>query len=432
MIKKACLLWNNFLLKGSLIVFLGSMAANAGAYVFHLLMGRMLGPENYGLLESLLSFFYWLGVPASVLAIMVVKYVSQNKGCSKEVSEIVSLFFKKTSAVGLVVLFLFCVSYPFLKTLFKINSFSLILGLGIAFYLSLLSTVLSSSLQGIMEFFRLSTASVLGSFFRLIFSVAAVWIGWKIGGVIWALAFSNLVLFWVVWKMLQGKISLNFSQKSEIDLVKGIKKFGLAAFFSSLSLTSFFTVDIILARYFLTPLEAGKYAALSIFGKIIFFASNSVVAVMFPMISERYAQGKNYRKILILSFLLVAGISTAIMGIYFFFPNLMVQLLYGQEYLSIIPNLLPFAVFASLYSLGYLWVNFYLSISETKIVFLTLSIAFLQIIFIFFHHQSITEIIVVNIFSMILLLAGLLSYYFKIKKEKMLIAKLNILDQPSL
>jgi len=111
---------------------------------------------------------------------------------------------------------------------------------------------------------------------------------------------------------------------------------------------------------------------------------------------------------------------------------LMVQLLYGQEYLSIIPNLLPFAVFASLYSLGYLWVNFYLSISETKIVFLTLSIAFLQIIFIFFHHQSITEIIVVNIFSMILLLAGLLSYYFKIKKEKMLIAKLNILDQPSL
>jgi len=113
------------------------------------------------------------------------------------------------------------------------------------------------------------------------------------------------------------------------------------------------------------------------------------------------------------SFLMVLAISIFISAIYLIFPEIMVKILFGKEYLSTAASLGLFSVFISLYSLCSLLLNFYLSISRTKPIFLSLFFAVFQIALINIYHQTIRQIVFANIASLSLLLAGLLVYYLK-------------------
>src|SRR3990167_10117453 len=68
------------LLLNSIKKITGNGFFNAGNYFYHLLMGRMLGPESYGVLESTISFLYILSVPFMTLTLIIVKFVSAYKG----------------------------------------------------------------------------------------------------------------------------------------------------------------------------------------------------------------------------------------------------------------------------------------------------------------------------------------------------------------
>ena len=60
--------------KGGLVVMGGAMAANVSAYLYHLIVGRILGPVAYGELAALLALFFILNVPSSVLQTISVKF----------------------------------------------------------------------------------------------------------------------------------------------------------------------------------------------------------------------------------------------------------------------------------------------------------------------------------------------------------------------
>jgi O-antigen/teichoic acid export membrane protein len=191
-----------------------------------------------------------------------------------------------------------------------------------------------------------------------------------------------------------------------------IIKYAIPVFFSTVAFTSLYTSDVLLVRHFLSAQEAGFYAALAVLGKIIFFAAGPVISVMFPLISEYHANGKKYLNLLALSLSLVLAICVGISLIYFLFPEVMVSLLFGNQYLPAAPYLFYFAVFLSLYALSSLLVNFYLSVKKVKTVVLPVIAASAQIVFIFLFHQSLSSVILVSIIILSLLFVGLLVYFF--------------------
>ncbi len=134
---------------------------------------------------------------------------------------------------------------------------------------------------------------------------------------------------------------------------------------------------------------------------------------MFPMVSEKHANGKKYLNLLNSSLGLVLLACLGISGVYFLFPKLMVNLLYGSQYLLASPNLWLFAVFLSFYSLSYLLVNFYLSVKKVKIISLPVIAALLQIVFIFFFHRDLKQIAIISVAVTALLFFSLLLYYLK-------------------
>jgi len=381
-------------------------------------MGRFLGPEDYGVLESLISLNYFLGVPVGVLGLIIVRYVSSHKENKSEISDFVLTLIQKLSVWGLVVLALFLLCFPFLKNLLKVNSFILFLGVGLFSYIGIFSSFFSSVFQGLTEFLKLSLLGILNTWSKLIFAVIFVLLGAGVFGAIYAIVLSVIICIIIGYLVLRKYISFKVEKSISLSQsFKGIKNYSFSVFVSQLSMTSIYTVDIILAKFFLTPFEAGQYAALSILGKIVYFASSPITSAMFPLISERFAKKEKFVSTFLQSFFLVFLISTVIVGIYFLFPRLMINSLFGKEYLSSSVLLGYFAIFISFYSFSSIMINFFLSIAKTIVVTVPFAAALMQAELIFLFHSSIIEIVKVNIFSVVILFFSLIAI-FLVKQKK--------------
>ncbi len=411
------------LIIGSLVMAGGTLVGGVGGYIYHLLMGRMLGPTDYGILTSLISLIYLLGIPLGVLNLVVVKFVSGFKG-KKDFDSIVSFFRlvnRKVLIFSLLFLLLLLLLTPLMSVFLHLSSFLPVL-LVLAFFLTSAFLMINRSfLQGLLKFGYFSSSSILESVLKLVFAFFLVLAGWKVYGALAgflagglaALLFTYLPL----WK-------LRIKKKVQIKIKKEkIFKFALPVFLSTLAFTSLFSSDLILVRHFFPGEQAGFYSALLTLGRIIYFLALPVISVMFPMVSERCEVGTRYRNLLLASFFLVFLIGFLITGVYFLIPRFIIRLFFGTLYLSASSYLGYFALFLSFYSLALLLNNFFLSIQRTKLVFLPMVAALGQIIFIYLFHQSLGQIIFISLTASALLFLSFLLFLIKGKKEAKTVLK---------
>jgi len=406
----------NQLIAGSFVLFVGSMFANFGSYLYHLLMGRMLGPVNYGVLTALISLLYIISIPALTLATTIVKFASVAKA-KKNYAKVYFLFYdfsRKLLVVSVIIFILFAFGSQVIAEFLQIPSRALIILTSSLFLISLLPTVNNGILQAFLNFPFLAANSILGVILKLALAVGLVKLGFSVGGAMMAILISSLIIYLVsffplrfLWQY-KGKVA-------KIDWSK-ITSYAAPVFLAVLGLTSLYTTDIILVKHFFPAFQAGLYAALAVMGKIIFFASNTVPMVMFPLVSERYENGGRYRPFLSQSLILVSGLSAGITGFYFLFPKFMINILYGPSFLATSPYLGLFGIFISLYTLSSVLTSFFLSIRKTKVAFFVLSAAITQIALIWLFHASILQVIQISILVTTLLLFSLLLYYLKSEK----------------
>ena len=414
----------NQLIAGSFVLFVGSMFANFGSYLYHLLMGRMLGPVNYGVLTALISLLYIISIPALTLATTIVKFASVAKA-KKNYAKVYFLFYdfsRKLLVVSVIIFILFAFGSQVIAEFLQIPSRALIILTSSLFLISLLPTVNNGILQAFLNFPFLAANSIFGVILKLALAVGLVKLGFSVGGAMMAILISSLIIYLVsffplrfLWQYKQSLLLRNKGKVAKIDWSK-ITSYAAPVFLAVLGLTSLYTTDIILVKHFFPAFQAGLYAALAVMGKIIFFASNAVPMVMFPLVSERYENGGRYRPFLSQSLILVSGLSAGITGFYFLFPKLMVNILYGPSFLTASPYLGMFGIFISLYSLSSVLTSFFLSIRKTRVAFFVLSAAITQIALIWLFHASILQVIQISILVTTLLLFSLLLYYLKSEK----------------
>ncbi len=396
---------------GSFIMSVGTIIGGAGNYVYHLLMGRMLGPTDYGILVSLISLSYLLSIPVGTLNLVIIKFVSAFKG-KKDVASISALFrigTKKVLPFSFLVLLIFLILTPLITSFLHLPSslpFIIVLG---AFFIGIFSTINRAVLQGLLRFGYISLSSILEVGLKLVVAVVLVIWGFKINGALFGLLIAGIFAYFFTFSPLRFLLKTN-QQKLRL---KGqeMLNFALPVFFSTLAFTSLYTSDVVLVRHFFPGEQSGFYGALSTLGKIIYFLAGPIIAVMFPMVSERHANGGKYKNLLWVSIGLVGIISFLGTVVYFLFPSLIIRILFGSQYLTAIPYLGFFGIFLSFYSLSFLFTNFYLSIKKTKVVIMPVMAAVLQIIFIWFFHQNLWRVVWISSGILALLLISLLVYY---------------------
>ena len=405
------------LLRGSLIVFLGSTVTSAINYLYHMVLGRMLGPADYGIFASLLSLTYVYGIPVSVLNLVSLKYISslRQSGGVDKAAGFFNWFGKKILFFSLFLFLFSLVISPLVTGFLRLPSVFLVLLANVVTIIGIYGGYCSSVIQGFLRFGITAFVSVSSSIFKIIFAVFFVYLGWRVTGVLFSQVISSLFFLFLVTFFIKNKISFPKGKIKEIRVPeKEMLKYAIPVLFSSLALTSFYTTDILLVKNLFPANEAGLYASMAILGKIVFFASSSIGMVMFPLVAGKRARGENYRRIYLNSFLLVVFVSFSITAVYFLFPELMVNLLFGSQYLAIAPLLGLFAIFMSFYALVYLTVNFFLAAAKTAMIVLPLIGAVLQIVLIFLFHTSLRQVVLINIYVM----AGLFFSLFALPLKK--------------
>jgi len=406
------------LVRGSVLLLAGFTTLNALNYVFQLIMGRMLGPVDYGAMAALLSVFIVFGVPASTVSTVVTKFTCDYKA-RDDFAGVFSLLAKMSKRLlwlGVAICAFFIFGGSLLTSFLKIPTVLPVVLLGILFLYYFPAVINDAVLRGLLKFPFLSANSVFSGVLKLGISVLLVYLGFNVAGVIVAILLAYLVPYLVtffplrfLWRHKDDGASLNW---------KEIVSYAIPAFSGNLGMMLLITMDVILVKHFFDPHQAGLYSALAVVGKIIVFISSPVTMVMFPLVAERYAGGNAYKRIFLQTLLIISASSLILIACYFLFPEFLMNLFFGAEYLSAAPYLGWFGIFIFFYALCTVIGQFFLSIEKTRIIYLALPAAVIQIVLITLYHASFTQVITISTAVTFLLFLGLLVYFLKQSRDE--------------
>lgn len=394
------------LFSGSAIMIFGLNSINFLNYLYHFVMGRMLGPGNYGELASLVSLVGLVGIIPSSISLMIVKYVSsENKDEDRQ--SLIRWFRAKIFQVSIFFSICILITAPFIGSFLKIQSNSYLILIALSFLFSTQSGLNRAILQGLLKFKEMVASILFENASKLFLSIFLVFLGFQVNGAMIALIVSAVFGLYVT------NIYLRVKQRKGIELspdLKSMFKFIIPVTIQSIAITSLYSSDVILVKHFFPAHEAGIYASLSTLGKIIFFGAGPIGAVMFPIVSQRKAKGENYEKIFIYSFIATGVFAAGILLFYWVFPSLAINLLYGSAYLEAKNLLVWFGIFMTLFTLSTLLINFNLSLGKTRVVLLPLAASLVQILAINFYHKNLFIIVALSTLITALLLTSLLIY----------------------
>lgn len=396
------------LIKNSAVVFTASMAANIAGWLYHLLIGRILGTEAYGELAALLSLFYVLNVPSSVIQTILVKFFSILKakneyGQARRLIRIATAKILLMEGVGMVVALLFAQS---IASFLHIQSPWYVVWLYVIFVTFMISIVNGSAIQGFQLFTASGVLATVGMTLRLAFGVVFAYFG--VGWTLVSNIFSNGINYALTFIPLRfiarvPEAALTINRKEALG-------FSIPAFITTLGVTLLFSQDVLLVKHYFTSYEAGIYASLSVLGKVIFYATGAVSFVLFPVLSERKANGKEHGRLVASGLFIIGSVCVILTAFYYAAPQF-VLLAFGKAFYGAAPYLGSFAVFMSFFSLSSILIQALLALDKMKVWILTGACALLQLILIALFHDTIFQIIEINITVSVALFFSLLIYY---------------------
>lgn len=400
----------NKLIKNSFILFCGSMIINGGNYIFHLMMSRMLDVKTFGEFEALISLLYIISVPSATIMTMVIKYTSEFKSTDNEekIKELFAVFVKVLLFWGIILLVLFSLLSPFIVRLLKLDSFWPVIILSVVLLTSFLSAVSNGIIGGLQKFFTASWLGVVSVVIKIILAFIFIKLAFGLNGVVGAVSLASFIVYFISLIPIRKYLSL---RNGEMKEMKEMFLYLLPTFVILLSINFYYSIDVILVKYFFSPELAGQYGAISIIGRIIFFATGAIAGVMFPMITEARKKGKNYHHFFRNSILLVFSICVLSVLFYFIFPSFVVKILVGSKYLVIAPYIGSFGLAMLSFSLINMFSRYFLSVNSFKSLYIFVSGVVLQICLISLFHKSLSQIIWVMNITMFLILCSLIIYY---------------------
>ncbi len=395
----------NKFLQNSFIFVSGNIIAGFIGYLFHLLISRKLTIENYGELQALISLLNILAVPTVAINFFIIKHASAFYEKKNYLANYKFYRWLKKKILILILFFslFFLIAMPFLKNYLHLNEYYNLLIVLLIINLSLLVVVPKGILNGWQDFKNLTWNNILSAIIKLFLGVFLVYIfittASALTGFLAGALFSYLFLSYILKKKKKdikktGKVLKNTKHIfDKHKIIKEIKKYILPILFFSLFIALLTSFDMLMVKNLTNPKLAGFYGAFNILSKIIFWASSSVVLVVLPMACAKNSiKQRLSRKTLIYANALIIFICLTGFTAYFFFPDLIINLLFGAKYLPLANSLWAFALMALALSLLNLEANLAYARYDFNICYILLATLILEIIFIYFFSQNLLKI----------------------------------------
>ncbi len=395
--------------KGAIILFVTMNIFNVLNYLFHFAMARewMLGPEGYGTLAVLMSIIYIYGIPTEAIQNIITKLTSKLnvKHENKKIKFLINKSLKKGFKIAIIIFLFSIIISIFLSYFLRIN-FWLILLTNLIVFISFSSPVARGVLQGRKKFISLGNSMIIESCLKLFFAISLVLFGFKVFGAMIGVLLGVFAGF--IFSLYFSRDILSEKEK-KVSFPKAYSM-GIPYFLVMLAILLVFSLDIILAKRFFAPELAGKYAVLSMLGKMIYLGTFGISKAMFPLTSERKETNQNSSGLFYKSLILIIIICVISVLVYAMFPKLIISILFGSVYLEMAPYLVYSAIALSFLSLTNLVLIYGLStdkLRKTRFLFIFVVI---EVVLLSLFHDTILQYITSFMVSNIIMFIG--SYFF--------------------
>lgn len=411
------------LLSNSVIVFVGTLVASVFSYLFNMMMGRMLGPSGYGDMTAVLSASTIILVGGGAVITIVMRYSSELYATKNTtaLSKLLKVFSRAMLSFGILIFLLVVALAQPIANFFTISKgIYIVIGFS-SVIVGFLIAVNRGFLQGVQSFKPLTIVNISEMIIRFALGIIIVKLGFGAGGALAATVIATicayLFSFPPVSKVLseKGKEDTNFRfDKREI------LNFSVPAFVGALLVALSLNVDILLVKHFFNPSDAGIYAAVSTIGKIIIYLVSPIIAVMFPMITEKKTRGEKHYKTLLLALFVTALAALLILAIYAIAPSMVIRILYGTKFTSFYYLLPEVGLSMVFYALVNLLCNYFIAVKDFVFIAIYSLVIIGQVSIVTTYHPSLTMVVREFILGNGLLFALLSAYYLFTKKTQLL------------
>ncbi len=384
------------------ILVMSTMFANVFNLVFNFYLGNKLSLEDFGVVTALNTIVYLLGMFINATGSTVthqVAYLSGKNGLLSSFS-----FFKRTKARVLFPIFLIGALWlfivPILASYLHIPNIWLVAAFSPAIIAAFFGGINRGYLQGSLLFKSIAGIVVIEVIVKLALAVGFVKTG-ESTLVALALPLSMLVAFGVSALMVAKR-------PKEIEGETLIAKpatfsftFYSASLLNGFATTIFLSLDVFLAKHYLTASDAGAYSLLSLVGKMIFFFGSLLNIFILPFISRAEGEGTDSKKVFSRILLGTIGCTLlASLGLVLVGPHVL-PLFFGSKITVIFPYIPLFALNMFLLAITN---NLVISnIARKRYLFSGISI--ISAVFMIFNiarlHDSITQIVHALLLSII-------------------------------
>ena len=269
---------------GGALVF-ATMVANFSNFLYNAFLGRSVSVEEFGLVSLISSFFSLAWITASAMEkTMTHKSAYLYGKYGHAVREFWARVRRRSITISLGVSVFWLALIPLLMVLFKTDSPVPFVLFTPVWFVGLAVATDAGYLTGNLKFALLSLLMLVESSIRLSLTYVLV----KLGYTSWvyaAIPASVVVLFFLGW-LVAGKLkSKQLKQTARKRLSFPITFFGTSVL-TNLSTIAFLSLDVVLAKIYLSPGQAGEYALLSLTGKMVFFFGTLFAQFVNPLVSR--------------------------------------------------------------------------------------------------------------------------------------------------
>lgn len=367
--------------KSSMIVFIGVVISKIFTYLYRVVVARYFGPEIYGLFSlALIILNFFIAFSFLGLSEGIVRYISFYRG--KKENNKIKYLFRISVKILLVSSVLFSLLLFFTAKFISINIFH---DYGLIIFLKVFSIAIpifvffGVFISVMRAFEKISWYSfhinILQNMARFIMLVFLIFIGIKANSVslsYFIAAFITLVSSYLVcrYKIPQIFLRYNLKKESRKKIASEVLSYSWPIMFLSVITSIFYWIDSFIIGYFKNALEVGLYNAAVPIVSILGIVSDLFMQLFFPLITREYSK-KNFVLIRELSKQVGKWIFTITLPIFILmvlFPGAIINLLFGQDYLSAQLSLRILSI-GAIFSILFVLLNSLLSmIGKSKLI----------------------------------------------------------------
>jgi O-antigen/teichoic acid export membrane protein len=394
-----------------LITMIAITLVNVINYGLNLALGRWLGPVGF----SEANIVATLILVISFLGIAVQLTVANEVARGPEESKTSNLKWIENQAIkfGLVFSVIgFLSSVLIAKYLNLERSFPIILiSISIPFYFIL--SARRGYFQGVQNFKAFAATYIIETIGRVTSTIALLLITVK-----YAPQFNtDVIAIGFLVSFLAG--ALYTHKKVKLQNVKDSKSFKVGTLITFVTIITLYELsqilinnfDVILTKHFFDDFSAGLYSSIALIGRIVFFGTWTIVTLLFPKVIEKEKKGEKHSHLFYaaLAIVMAGGFLTTIFCA--LFDNLIIDVLFGEAYAEGASLLWKYAMATTLFASANVFAYYYMSLKIYAPVFISLAVGLGQIALIAIFHNSLNQVITMQIISMGSLFATMLSFH---------------------